>query len=253
MELRREFAKSLHLDKEEDFSYFLAEAISIIIPIIVFPHRDGSNDTVENQSGTVTINCSLRTSIITNKHLKTYLQNLGYIDTFPCSVIFYSRACCGTYYRRIRALSKLEKKSTIGKSIVSSVKIAQNRDEKDYIGRIFDNTEYLASIIRKMEGKISNEYAHRLQITHHEQGTDEQNEISDSFQAVVPACNCFNELDDVSKERMSCSRSIHVNNVLDVVPFSYDVMVRYLLCVDMDASSEPYALHQLLHSLILLV
>ena len=55
-----------------EYEFFLTEAISIIIPIIIpiniLPHRDKLNDGKNTKSGTVTLNCTLPISIITNKN-----------------------------------------------------------------------------------------------------------------------------------------------------------------------------------------
>jgi hypothetical protein len=218
-QLRRDFAKSLFVDEEEDFSYFLVEAISIIIPIIVYPHRDSSNDTTENQSGTVTINCSLNTNIITNNNLKHTFRIWGISKPSHALLYFTVEHAVGLTLGELK-LWEPWKENPIGKAIVSSIEILQNRNEKDYVGRIFDNTEYLAAIIRNMEERISKEYTGTSKITHNEQVTDEQNEIpKGSCHVAVSPCNCFRALGSSSREGMSCSRSIHINNIADIVPF----------------------------------
>jgi len=53
--LRHELASLLGMGGHE-FEYFLTEAMSIIIPIIILPHRDKMNDgKTHNQSGTVQV------------------------------------------------------------------------------------------------------------------------------------------------------------------------------------------------------
>ena len=138
--LRHELASLLGVGVHE-YEYFLTEAISIIIPIIILPHRDKLNDgKTKNQSGTITLNCTLPMSIITNKQVLELLKLLGYTTTFPCSIIFYCRGCCGNYSNFVEKLNEMEQGSTAEQAIVACVRKADVVEPRDYIGQYFNSS-----------------------------------------------------------------------------------------------------------------
>ena len=138
--LRHKFASLLDVGDLE-YEFFLTEAISIIIPIIILPHRDKMNDgKTKHQSGTVTLNCTLPISIITNKKVLKFVKLLGYTTTFPCSIIFYGRGCCGNYFNFVEQLNEMEKGSKAEKAIVSCVRKTDVVDSRDYIGQLFNSS-----------------------------------------------------------------------------------------------------------------
>jgi hypothetical protein len=152
--LRWGFASSLFVP-EKDNEYFPIEAISIIIPIIVGPHVDAMNDGVHsNQSGTLTVNCSLPINMIKNKILLKKLESIGYTDTFPCSIIFYTRKCCGTYYKFMCSLEKLGSGSNIEQVVVESIRKKKGMNTRDYIGNLFDDHDraYHNNLMERLEG-----------------------------------------------------------------------------------------------------
>ena len=138
--LRHKLASLLGVGGHQ-YEYFLTEAISIIIPIILLPHRDKLNDgTAKNQSGTVTLNCTLPISIITNKKILEIVKLLGYTTTFPCSIIFYGRGCCGNYLKFMEKLNDMEQGSKAEQAIVSCIRKTDVVDSRDYIGQLFNSS-----------------------------------------------------------------------------------------------------------------
>ena len=138
--LRHKFASLLDVEDLE-YEFFLTEAVSIIIPIVILPHRDKLNDrTSKNQSGTVTLNCTLPIRIITNKKVLKFVKLLGYTTTFPCSIIFYGRGCCGNYFNFQENLNEMEKGSKAEQAIVSCVRKTDVVDPRDYIGQLFNSS-----------------------------------------------------------------------------------------------------------------
>jgi len=138
--LRHELAALLGVEGLE-YEFFLTEAISIIIPIIILPHRDKLNDgKTKNQSGTVTLNCTLPISIITDKKVLELVKLLGYTTTFPCSIIFYGRGCCGSYFNFVEKCNEMEQGSKAEQAIVSCVRKTDVVDSRDYIGQLFNSS-----------------------------------------------------------------------------------------------------------------
>jgi len=138
--LRHKLAALLGVEGLE-YEFFLTEAISIIIPIIILPHRDKLNDgKTKNQSGTVTLNCTLPISIITNEKILELVKLLGYTTTFPCSIIFYGRGCCGNYFNFVEKCNEMEQGSKAEQAIVSCVRKTDVVDPRDYIGQLFNSS-----------------------------------------------------------------------------------------------------------------
>ena len=117
-----------------EYEFFLTEAISIIIPIIIpfniLPHRDKLNDGKNTKSGTVTLNCTLPISIITNKKVLELVKLLRNSTTFPSSIIFHS----------MEKLNEIEQGSKLKQAIVSCVQKTNVVYPRDYIGQLFNSS-----------------------------------------------------------------------------------------------------------------
>jgi hypothetical protein len=149
-DLRSKFAEKLGVSNA-DFDLFLCEAISVIIPSVVKFHQDSSNDTDENFSGTLTLNCSLPTELIENGKLKDLLRRQGYGQQFPFSVILYDRAVCRTYETQSENLHKLSLESSIGLEIVKAITDTRVNNKRNF-HRLFDHDEEYTMLSQRIRG-----------------------------------------------------------------------------------------------------
>ena len=166
-DLRKEFGRKLMMnDAELDSMKF--EGISASVVLNLNHHLDAQNDPSENQSGTIAMTHYLPVKIVNNKRLKELLKrDLNYKDedSFPFTIIFYSRKCCYSAYNFATEMEKMQCKDSppIEKIIASS--ILQVKGERDYDGRIFDDPghSFLDKIIEQLTFHEHGQYPMKLQ------------------------------------------------------------------------------------------
>ena len=80
-------------NQQYQFQDFNFEAFTVMIPIILGPHRDKLNDYLRQMSNVVQINVSLPIDDLPDGQLKAWIRNLLGPDAvlFPLSIILYSR------------------------------------------------------------------------------------------------------------------------------------------------------------------
>lgn len=163
---------------EDDMHAFRCEALSVIIPLSVMPHKDEQNDNQEGFCGTLTLNCSLPISILTNKRLINHLRSSGFTDKFPFSVVLYSRKVCRTFYNLRNSLSILSN-TTFGRRVHEALINVSADNELNYI-RLFDHAEIYERMIDKIKNSRSNE------MDRHKRGCVE---VPSTYEAMVRICS----------------------------------------------------------------
>ena len=143
-EMRNEFASKLNV-YADDVAFVLVEGISVIIPLVVPPHKDLKNDWHKYFSGSICINCTVPLSSIQNESIRLKLMSLGYTNDMPvpCCVILYSRRVCREYFnlRKEVAGLNLGRNKDLVKVVVDAM--LNIRGGRDYIGNIFDAADSL--------------------------------------------------------------------------------------------------------------
>ena len=163
-ELRKEFGRKLMMN-DADLDSMKFEGISASVVLNLNHHLDAQNDPSDNQSGTIVMTHYLPVKLVNNRRLKELLGDLNYTDedSFPFTIIFYGRKCCGSAYNFAKEMEKMQCKDSppIEKIIASS--ILQVKGERDYDGRIFDDPKntFLDKII--FHTRKSGQYPVKLQ------------------------------------------------------------------------------------------
>ncbi|GFH50803.1 predicted protein [Chaetoceros tenuissimus] len=163
-ELRKEFGRKLMID-DAYLDSFKFESISASIVFNLNPHVDSENDPSENQSGTITTTHYIPVKIVENENLKKLLTELNYKDddSFPFTLIFYSRKCCRSTFAEVIEEMQRKKSTPVDKIIASS--IVDVRGKRDYDGRIFDDPSHhhLDKIIQGLSSNEDGQYPVKLQ------------------------------------------------------------------------------------------
>ena len=165
-ELRKEFGRKLMMS-DADLDSFKFEGISASIVFNLNPHLDSENDPSENQSGTIAMTHYIPIKIVENKKLKNILAQLNYKDedSFPFTIIFYSRQCCGSFYNFAKEIEKMQHKDPTKADKIIASSIVQVKGERDYDGRIFDDpsSSFLDRIKHVLSSNEDGQYPVKLQ------------------------------------------------------------------------------------------
>ena len=152
--MRTQLAKELGIS-ESEYMFCLCEAITIIIPIKVNPHKDSPNDPGIDYSGTVAVNCLLPIHLLNNKANRAvyeHLVGLGYTDQIPCTILFYSRKSLQTYEASMAKMYALLGTSEVEEKIFNAITNVEDDNSLNYC-RIFDHPNVHSSLVRDLKQK----------------------------------------------------------------------------------------------------
>ena len=134
------------LGGDRNIADFRIEGLTILIPASVGYHKDTLNCNSEGMKSVVSINANIPMNEKTipsgrDSSLWKWLNANSYYESFPCSIILYSRKCCYTVARKMSQANLFASKDLLRKCVhwglterVGSV--------VDYNGRVWQNDEY---------------------------------------------------------------------------------------------------------------
>ena len=143
-QMMKEFKQ--YLGGDRDIRNFRVEGITILIPISIGYHKDTLNCFAEGMRSVVSVNCQVPFNVKSlpggkGSKLWVWLKANGYTDTFPCSIILYSRVCVHRVCNKMKHAADFASKDMVRKVIdwgltqrVGSV--------VDYKARVFDNDSF---------------------------------------------------------------------------------------------------------------
>ena len=132
-----------HLGGNSNVEFFRVEGITILVPASVGWHRDTMNDSREGFQSVVSINANVKINNRTmpfgvGSYFGKWLELNGYTESFPCSVILYSRECVGGYCEKIGESERLAGKNMLNRLVKHGI-VDRVCDVVDYRYQVFHN------------------------------------------------------------------------------------------------------------------
>ena len=157
--LRKEMACEFKemLSGNRDISNFRVEGITILIPLSIGMHKDSLNCSVEGMRSVVSMNCQVPINEETipdgkGSKLWVWLEMNGYKETFPCSIILYSRKQVYYICNKMAQTSVFADKELVRKC-VSWAFIDRVGSVTDYRSRIW-NSESYPNLFKKFSKRV---------------------------------------------------------------------------------------------------
>ena len=142
---------------DRDITYFRVKGITILIPLSIGLHKDTLNCSVKGMRAVISLNCQIPMNEDTipdgrGSRLWIWLVKNGYLTSFPCSIILYSRKHVYHYCKKILLSRQLSNKDPVRKCIHWAL-VNRVGSVTDYRSRIWNNTSY-PNLFRKYSRKI---------------------------------------------------------------------------------------------------
>ena len=146
--IRKEMISDLKysLCKERGIDKFRIEGITVLIPLSIGKHKDTMNCSSSGMSSVVSINAKVPMNQRTipdgeGSKLWRWLNGNGYFDSFPCSIILYSRKHIYHYSRKMARSLQFASQDLLRKSLHWAF-IERVGTVTDYRSRIWNNDNF---------------------------------------------------------------------------------------------------------------
>ena len=146
IQMFKEFKR--HLGGDEDVQHFRVEGITLLVPISLGWHRDKLNDTRDGFQTVMSVNVQVPINKKTmplgmETEFGKFLKVNGYLTSFPCSIILYSKECVGGYCERMGKSDELASKDIL-RRLVKFGLVDRVGDIVDYRNQVFFNNLFPA-------------------------------------------------------------------------------------------------------------
>ena len=135
------------LGGNRDTTHFRVEGIAIIIPLTIGYHTDTLNCDTEGMKSVVSLNANVPINDITlpSNHtalIKAWLGENGYHESFPCSIILYSRSSVGSYVEKKAKMRKMAITCSLRRSVGWAL-MNQVGTVVDYLAMVFNSDDFV--------------------------------------------------------------------------------------------------------------
>ena len=143
-EMIADFKECLSGDRKID--HFRVEGITILIPLSIGMHKDTLNCFVDGMRSVISINCQIPLNEQTvpdgkGSRLWQWLNGNGYTESFPCSMILYSRKQVYFFCKKMSLTKELSKKDMVRKCMTWAL-FDRVRTVTDYRSRVWNNDSF---------------------------------------------------------------------------------------------------------------
>ena len=135
-----------------DVEHFRVEGITIVIPLSVGWHKDTLNCSMHGMTSVLSINAKIPMSTRTipsgpGSRLWIWLNQNGYSESFPCSIILYSRKSVQSYCEKIARTELFAERDLVRKCIKWAI-VDRVKSVVDYQSRVWNN-DVFPNLFRK--------------------------------------------------------------------------------------------------------
>ena len=132
---------------------FAIEGITILIPLSVGFHKDTNNCNRKGMECAIQVNSTIPINSKTvgkdkDSVLLRWLQSNGYVDSFPCSMILYSRKCVSSICSKMSKMNQFARKDDLRKCLKWAI-VDRVDSHVNYETHVWNNDRFCTRFLTK--------------------------------------------------------------------------------------------------------